>query len=143
MRGENISHLYDQFTSVCNRPSMIYPKPCPSKSLDTLADELGDIRREMRELKAKSDILRRAIIEARPNGAVTGERFEPVILESQRRTFNHSALPNHIRTNERYWHTAQQATVVTKPVQAPAQAILPLPVAAAPVEEEFDVLEPF
>lgn len=82
--------------------------------LDALADALGDVRAEIRSLRAREADLRQALIDARPNGPVSGHRFEVVVRENQRRVFDRDSLPGAILGDERFWMTRISSTVVTR-----------------------------
>jgi hypothetical protein len=91
-----------------------------------LADALGDVRAEIQALKAREATLRQALIEARPNGPITGERYEVIVRENQRRVFDRDSLPKAILGDHRFWMTRVSKTVVTRPrdaVRASAPAV--------------------
>lgn len=82
--------------------------------LTALADALGEVRAEIRSLRAREAVLRQALIDARPNGPVAGRRFEVVVRENERRVFDRDSLPGAILGDERFWMTRISSTVVTR-----------------------------
>ncbi len=80
-----------------------------------LADALGDVRAEIKALKAREAALRQALIEARPNGPIAGRRYEVIVREHQRRVFDRDSLPKAILGDHRFWMTRVSRTVVTRP----------------------------
>ena len=89
-----------------------------------LADALGDVRAEIRVLRAREATLRQALIEARPNGPVAGQRYEVFIRENQRRVFDRDSLPKAILHDDRFWMTRVSQTVVTRALDAKGGAVV-------------------
>ena len=87
-----------------------------------LADALGDIRAEIRALRAREAALRQALIEARPNGPIMGQRYEVTVRENQRRVFDRDSLPKAILGDDRFWMTRVSKTVVTRSLNAAGAA---------------------
>ena len=85
--------------------------------LNTLADALGDVRAEIQSLRAREAVLRQALIDARPNGPVSGQRFEVFVRENERRVFDRDSLPGAILGDDRFWMTRTSRTVVTRPCE--------------------------
>ncbi len=85
-----------------------------SLPLNTLADALGDVRAEIQSLRAREAVLRQALIDARPNGPVSGQRFEVFVRETERRVFDRDSLPGAILGDDRFWMTRTSRTVVTR-----------------------------
>lgn len=90
---------------------MDHSAPLP---LNALADELGDVRAEIRALRAREADLRQALIDAHPNGPVAGQRFEVVVREKARRVFDRDSLPGAILGDDRFWMIRTARTVVTR-----------------------------
>lgn len=97
------------------------PRLCPSPPLPVpasparLADALGDTRAEIRALRTREAELRKALIDARPNGPVSGQRYSVTIRRGERRVFDRDALPDAILCDPRFWMTRASTTVVTRP----------------------------
>lgn len=79
-----------------------------------LTDALGDVRNRIKELQQKEAALQRAILDARPIGPVSGRHFSLQIKDETRRRFDPRFLPNHLRTDARFWVVSQSQTVVTR-----------------------------
>ncbi len=79
-----------------------------------LADALGDVRAEIRVLKAREAHLRAALLDARPNGPVAGRHYEVHIRETERKVFDRDALPKAILGDHRFWMIRRSQTVVTR-----------------------------
>ncbi|TNF22686.1 MAG: hypothetical protein EP318_02860 [Rhodobacteraceae bacterium] len=99
-----------------------------------LADALGDLRHRIKALKDEEAELRKAILDARPNGPVAGGAFSLNIRFQTRRRFDATLLPDHIRADPRYWKETETRIVSTKPApsEPPHEKV-----------EEFDVFEPY
>ena len=106
------------FTLMNEALRMAHLTPLP---LNALADALGDVRAEIRVLRAREADLRQAVIDARPNGPVSGQRYEVTIHEAERRVFDRDALPKAILADHRFWMTRTSRTVVTR-ASGPARA---------------------
>lgn len=100
-----------------------------------LVDALGDVRRQIASLKAREAELRAAILEARPNGHVTGRDFMLEVRRQTRRRFNPKALPRHLQDDPRFWSVTHSQTVLTRPA--------PGSVRTGPAWEEGEVIEEF
>lgn len=86
----------------------------PSLSPQNLADALGEVRAEIRTLKAREAALRRALLDVRPNGPVTGAHYEVSVRETRRRVLDRNRLPDSILGDDRFWTTSLSRTVVTR-----------------------------
>lgn len=104
------------------------------RDIRRLADALGELRQRIRALKEEEAGLRQAILDARPNGAITGAQFTLQVRVQSRRRFDTKLLPDHIRDDPRYWHETQCRTLTTRPArEAPPPS----------TTEDFDVFEPY
>ena len=79
-----------------------------------LADALGATRAEIQAPKAREAVLRRALLEMRPNGPVTGLRYEVTVRECRRRVLDRDRLPTAILDDDRFWKIGVSPTVVTR-----------------------------
>lgn len=131
----------------------------PVHTLLALADALGEVRAEIRALKAREAQLRQALLDACPNRPVTGRRYEVRLRESTRRTLDRERLPAAILGDEWFWKTSRSQTVVTHarspdpgraeaapgvhgvPPPRAGQAAFDFADGAGAGEEELDVLE--
>lgn len=117
------------FIVLCKNHAMMKPHLL---SPHDLADALGAVRAEIKSLKAREADLRAALLAARWNGPVAGNRFAVTVRESTRRSIDMDTLPETIRHDPQYWKTSITRTVVTKPLP---QAHPP------PREEDIDLIE--
>ncbi|MEM6588301.1 MAG: hypothetical protein AAF641_07610 [Pseudomonadota bacterium] len=124
--------------------------------LAKLVDELGGLRIAIRTLKAREAEIRSQLINARPNADVDGCSFTLTIRKSNRRRFDHTALPDHIRNDTRHWMVTETTVVVTKPFVPASPRHTPgriLPARVPPAHgqngylfedrDDFQVIEPF
>ena len=103
----------------------------PSDDLGSLADELGEVRKEIQTLKARADALRGRLLEARANGPVSGRSFQVTVRKSSSRRFDRKLLPDEIQNDPQYWRTVETVTVVSKPLEDGGE------------DDDFDLIEPF
>ena len=99
----------------------------------------GGIRDDIKLLRAREAYLRDQILRARPdapllNAPIVGRDFTLVVKQGQRRSFDHKALPEAIRSDARFWKITKTTTVIT---QAQARNVPP------EQEDDFQVIEPF
>ncbi|MEL7176289.1 MAG: hypothetical protein AAGK28_07175 [Pseudomonadota bacterium] len=118
----------------------------------SLADELGAIRAQMRRLKDREAVLRRALLDRRPNAPVAGTQYVVHVRHGTSRRFDRAALPNEILQNPRYWRDVPTKTVVTVACDTPDKTATPAAVSCAqtPIfpglnapQDAFEVIEPF
>ena len=117
-----------------NQVFTVLGQDCPmtqhySPAPHDLADALGAVREEIKALKTREAELRDALLNARPNGPLTGRRFAVTVREGTRRSIDTAALPDAILRDARFWKTSTTRSVVTK--------------AIALEEEDIMLIEPF
>jgi len=81
------------------------------------ADELAEIRAEIRRLKAREAELREALLET---GGADGLNWHVTIVEQRRRTLDREALPAAILDDPRYWKDSVSRIVKTVPKEGGA-----------------------
>ena len=86
----------------------------------SLADALGDVRAEIKALKAREAELRQTLLAMRPNGPIEGARFDVTIRRCERRLIDKTRLPDFILHDDRYWKRSHTDTVVTRLRRAPS-----------------------
>ncbi|KMW58844.1 hypothetical protein AIOL_003825 [Candidatus Rhodobacter oscarellae] len=104
----------------------------PSAKAQYLADALGQVRAEMKALKAREEALREALLEARANAPIQGERFVATIRRGTRRSFDAKSLPAAIRDDPRYWKETASCTVLIRERAGKAER-----------EDDIVLVEPF
>lgn len=100
----------------------------------SLADALGDVRAEIKALKAHEAELRQALLDLRPNGPIHGARFEVIIRNSERRLIDTARLPDFIRDDAQFWKRSRTTTVISRPCPAPVPVVW---------NREDELIEPF
>ncbi|KUF09380.1 hypothetical protein AVJ23_18225 [Pseudoponticoccus marisrubri] len=93
------------------------------------------MRGRIKALKAREQVLWQAILDARPNGTVSGESFTLDVRRQVSRRLDGQQLPDHIREDPRYWKTVETQVVTTRPRRDTAP---PWDMA-----EDFALIEPF
>lgn len=111
--------------------------PVRDMSLTQMAEELGDLRARIRQLKQREAELRQAVLAARPNGPVRGRDWVVSVRLSTARRFDKALLPRTVRDDPAYYSTKQTATVLTKPVEGRAAARFD------PAADDIVLIEPF
>ncbi|SIN79422.1 hypothetical protein [Vannielia litorea] len=109
-----------------------FPPALPTQPA-ALADALGAIRAQMAVLKTCEAALRRALVEARPNGPVTGAAFTVTLHHGTRRRLDPTRLPAYIRDDPAFWRESRSTTLVTTPRAS----------AETPEDDDFEVIERF
>jgi len=103
-----------------------------------LADALGDVRARIKALKSEEAKLRRAILDARPNGPVSGRGYCVDVRVRTSRRFDAKLLPEAIRNDPAYCKVTETRTVITNPAgDARSKRCAP----SVAKDEEFDVFE--
>lgn len=97
-----------------------------------LADQLGQVRAEIRALKAREAELRDRALRLRPNGPVEGAEYTLELRHGTRRSLDTKALPPEIRQDPRFWREAATTTVRVTARRAAADA-----------EDDLQLIEPF
>lgn len=110
-----------------------------SNHIADLTDALGEVRDRIKTLKTEEAALRDAILEARPNGPVSGHAVTLKVRVGTSRRFDAKRLPDHIREDPQYWNVSETLAVMTIAVETDAAGAAPLRKA----QEEFDAFEPF
>ena len=86
------------------------------------ADELQDVRTEIRALKARESRLRAALIAA-PEGARTGRHWQAAVAERVSRKIDAARLPLTVRADPRSWLTRRSVCVTLQPRMRAAEQI--------------------
>ena len=119
--------------------AMSYQSRFPLPASSHPADELGQIRNEIRALKTREDMLRKAML--RDHTARVGQRYEVVVSDQKRRVFLRDRLPPEILSQPDYWEERVSTVVKTRKTNGPHPG---RPVGSAgPEDEEFEVIERF
>lgn len=112
------------------------------------ADEIGDIRRDIKALKAREAALRKLLLHGPDE--VCGEAHQVSLHRSRRRVLCREKLPTAVLNNPAYWEERETVTVVCRPLTTRAPVPAPALVLRAtrpgdPVEDwetaEFEVIE--
>ena len=104
------------------------------------ADELGDVREQMRLLRLREAELRQELL-AMPTPS-SGSQFDVDIRTQRRRVFLTERLPRDILEQPVLWDTRVSKVVTLRKRQGQIDA--PGPQVAAPAgEDDFQVIEPF
>jgi hypothetical protein len=76
---------------------------------------LGQVREEIKVLKAREAAIREEILDLRMNAPLEGASHVVTVRRGVRRSFDKALLPEHIREDPRYWKETESQTVVVKP----------------------------
>lgn len=105
------------------------------------ADELANLRGEIRNLRAREVALRRCFTEDCDNGLYEGFEFDVVVRMQKRCVLNQNRLPAEILNDPQYFDIRYSPTVRVKPRSEPR---LPMDFSQSGVSgaaDNFDVIE--